>query len=120
MTSTNIDYAATYSEFPEHEMINSAPSYTKIREIKDQIKANTSSASSELGGGARDHLGLVLANGEYANITATPYVCLVHHGPLKISTLTAQREEICRREDHKALIQVFREVMDLQSSERHH
>ena len=56
MTSTNINYAATYFEFPDLDKINVAPNYSKLRKIKGQIKANASSVSSELGGGTHDHL----------------------------------------------------------------
>ena len=116
MTWTNIVYVATYFEFPELNKIHGEPSYTKLREIKDQIKAITSSVSIELGGGAHGHLELVLTKGEYENITATPYVRPENPGPLTIPALTAQHAENRMREDHKALIRVFREVKDLQKS----
>ena len=74
MTLTNINYVATYFEFPELNKIHGAPTYAKLRDIKDQIKANTSSISSELGEGSHGHLGLVLTNGEHANITAMSYI----------------------------------------------
>jgi len=82
MTSTNINYVATYFGFPELDKIHGAPTYAKLREIKDQIKAITSIISSELGVGAHGHLGLVFANGEHANITVTPYICPAHPDPL--------------------------------------
>ena len=56
----------------------------------------------------------MLTDSEYANITATPYIRPAHPGPLEISALTAQHAEIRMQEDHKALIRVFREAMDLQ------
>ena len=71
MTSTNINYVATYFEFPELDKIHGEPTYAKLCKIKDQIKANALSVSSKLGRGGHGHLGLVLINSEYANITAT-------------------------------------------------
>ena len=68
---TNIDYVVTYSELPNLNNIHGEATYIKLREIKDQIKANASSVLSELGGGAHGHLGLVLTNGEYTHIIAT-------------------------------------------------
>ena len=91
MTSTNIDYVATYFKFPEVDKIHGAPYYAKLLEIKDQIKASVSSISSELGGGTRGCLVLVSTNDEYASITATRYVHPTHPGPLKTPVLTAQR-----------------------------
>ena len=71
MISTNIDYIEMYFEFPELDKIHGVPSYAKLREIKDQIKANHSIISSELGGRVHGNLGLVLTNGEYTHIIAT-------------------------------------------------
>ena len=116
MTSTNIDYVATYFELPELDKIYGAPTCTKLSKIEDQIKANASSVSSELGGGAHGHLGLVLTNGEYAKITARLYIYPAHPGPLDILLLTAQHTETYMRKDHKALIRVFHEVTDLQKA----
>ena len=103
-------------KFPELDKIHGAPTYSKLREIKDQIKANASSVWSELGGGAHAHLGLVLTNGEYANITEMPYIFPAHPGPLEILALTAQHAETRMREDHKVIIRVFRKATDLQKA----
>ena len=46
----------------------------------------------------------------------TPYICPAYPGPLKIPALTVQHAETHMREDHKALIRVFREVVDLQKA----
>ena len=113
MTSTNINYVATYFEFPELDKIHGEPTYAKLCKIKDQIKANALSVSSELGRGAHGHLGLVLTNSEYASITATRYIPPAHPGPLDIPALTVYHVETRIREDHKALIRVFCEVTDL-------
>ena len=88
MTSTNINYVATYFKFPELDKTHGAPTYSKLREINDQIKGNASSVSSELRGGAHGHLGLVLTDDEYVNITATLYICPAHPGPFEILALT--------------------------------
>ena len=37
MSLINIYYVGTYFEFPELNKIHDAPSYAKLREIKDQI-----------------------------------------------------------------------------------
>jgi len=63
-----------YFEFPKLDKIHGAPTYAKLRETEDQIKANTSIVSSKLGVGPHVHLGLELIKNEYANITATAYV----------------------------------------------
>ena len=50
MILTSINYVATYFEFPELDKIYDSPYYANLREIKDQIRANVTSVSSELGG----------------------------------------------------------------------
>ena len=114
MTSTNINYIATYFELPELNKIHGAPTYARLCDIKDQIKANASSVSSNLGKGSHGHLGLVLTNNEYAKITAMPYDCPAHPGALETPVLTVQHAESRMREDHMALIRIFCKVMDLQ------
>jgi len=89
VTTTNIDYVATYFKFSKLDKTDGTPTYAKLREIKDQIKANASSVSSELGGGAHSNLVLILTNGEYVNITATLYIHPAYPGLLEILMLTA-------------------------------
>ena len=66
MTSEVIDYATDYSEFPFIEKIHGEPSYESLKKLKNQLKTNTQSLSSYLGGGEHGHLGLVLIPEEYA------------------------------------------------------
>ena len=113
MPSTTIYYVVTYFEFPELNTIHSEPTYDTLQLIKDQIKVNTSSVTRNLGGGA---LGLVLTNGEYSNITATPYVYPVCPGPLTIPVLTVYHVANRIQEYHNGLICVFHEVTDVEKT----
>lgn len=84
MASTSIDYVATYFEFPVLTKIHGEPTYETLLEMKNQLKANASQVTSDLGGGANGHLGLVCTPIEYANISVIPYVQPVHPGLLVI------------------------------------
>ena len=52
MTSTNIDYVDTYFEFPTLTKIHGEPTYFHLKELKNELKANAASVTSDLGGGS--------------------------------------------------------------------
>ena len=63
--------------------------------------------TSDLGGGAHGHLGLVLVPAEYAAVSPVPYVRPVHPGALIIPPGTAQHEAHRLCDDHKEAIKLF-------------
>ena len=65
------------------------------------IKANTSSAVSNLGGGAHGLLGLIIPELEYSKIKGTIYTKLVHSSKLKIEENTTLYDAIILWELHK-------------------
>ena len=75
MTSTNIDYTSTYFEHPKLSKICGQPDYEGLKTLKNEIKANLASVTSDLGGGAHGHLGLGLTITKYARIV--PYIPLI-------------------------------------------
>ena len=80
MKSTNIDYVNTYFEFPSLTRIHGKPTYASLKIIKDELFANATAVTSDLGGGAHGHLGLVLTPAEYVAVSAVPYVRPAHPG----------------------------------------
>ena len=92
MTSTNIDYVETYFEFKTLTRIHGEPTFPTLKKMKEELCANASNVSSDLGGGANGHLGLVLTAAEYATISATPYDRPPHVPALVIPPGTAQHE----------------------------
>ena len=62
------------------------------------MKANATSISTDLGGGANGHLGLILSLIEYANASLTPYVKTVHSGNLDVPPGTTQHESTRTRQ----------------------
>ena len=75
------------------------------------MKANESSVTSALGGGANGHLGLMLTQPEYAFVSATNCVRPVHLGLLVILPEKFQRKSTRLRENHKEAIRLYREVI---------
>ena len=116
MTSTNIDYVDTYFEFRVLTKIHGEPTYKNLKDTKNQLKSNACSVASDLGGGTLGHLGLLLTAAEYATTSAVPYVRPVHPGILTIPPGTAQHEAARLRAEHKELIRLFRETVDIEKA----
>ena len=116
MSSTNIDYVDTYFEFPSLTRIHGEPNYDSLKIVKDELRSNATSVTSDLGGGAYGHLGLVLTNVEYQVVSPTAYNRPNHPGPLIIPIGTAQHEATRLREEHKTSIRLFRETIDVEKA----
>ena len=63
------------SLFPHKTLpkIQGKPDYKLLKHLKDCLKANASKITSDLGGGAHGHLGLVLPPLEYTHVFSVPY-----------------------------------------------
>ena len=116
MSSTNIDYVDTYFEFRVLTKIHGEPTYETLKAMKNQLKSNACSVTSDLGGGAHGHLGLLLTPTEYAITSPTPYVRPVHPGVLTIVQGTAHHEATRLRAEHKESIRFFRETVDVEKA----
>ena len=103
-------------EFPTLTKVHGELDFQKLKQIKNEIKANVSLIQSTLGGGAHGHLGLVLTPVEYALVSGTPYVRPVFPGILIVPANTTQHAANAMRDDHKELIRQFREVEDLEKA----
>ena len=57
--ATNIDYT-TFFAVKVLPQIHGEPTYVQLKNLKDLLKANAARVTSELGGGAHGHLGLIL------------------------------------------------------------
>ena len=116
MTSTNIDYVDTYFEYPTLTKIHGEPTYETLKTIKNELKSNACSVTSDLGGGANGHLGLVLTPAEYTAVSPTAYAHPVHPGNLNIAPGTAHHEATRLRAEHNKHIRLFRETVDVEKA----
>ena len=57
--SSNIDYVGTYFEIPELTKIHGRPIFETLKVIKNELKTNVSSVTTDLGGGLNGHVGIV-------------------------------------------------------------
>ena len=116
VANTNIDYITTSFEFPVLSKVSGRPTYESLKKIKDELKTNASTVSSDLGGGANGHLGLVLTDVEYTFVSAIPYVKPVHPGQLVIPPATTNYVATSMKEDHKEAIRVFKEAINVEQA----
>jgi len=116
MLSTSIDYVSIYFEYTTLTKIHGTLTYKTLQELKNQLKANAATFTSDLGGGANGHLGLVCTAAEYVNINATAYIVPEHPGILNIPALTPQNAATRLCINHTDLLRACRESIDAQKS----
>ena len=78
-----------------------------FKKLKDKLKANTSSVTSELGGGINGHLVLVLTPDEYTKTSEVPYEKPRHPGQLRIQEEAPLHEAIRLKMEYKDKIKLF-------------
>ena len=61
---TPVDYKKLYSSHPNLSKIHGKPTYSSLKILKKELKANVSRGTSDLRGGAHGHMGLVLTQVE--------------------------------------------------------
>ena len=116
MTSTNIDYVDTYFEFPTLTKIHGEPTYFQLKELKNELKSNATSVTTDLGGGRHGHLGLVLTPTEYLAVSTTAYNRPTHPGSLTIEPGTTQHEATRLQNEHEEAVRLFRETIDVEKA----
>ena len=90
--------------------------YTSLKIIKDELKANTASIHSNFGGGTHGHLELVLTQPEYSLISAIPYLRPVPPALLAIAPGTTQHDSNRLCNNHKEYLRLFCEAVDLEKA----
>ena len=71
---SSVNYKDTVFERANLTPIRGKPTFEMLHKIQNKTKANAKAVYSNLGGGAHGHLGLVLADAQYALISNTPFV----------------------------------------------
>ena len=80
------------------------------------MKANATSVSTDLGGGANGNLGLMVIPVEYINTPVIPYVRSIHPGVLNVPPGTTQHESTRLRDEFKEEISQYRECIQVEKS----
>ena len=97
--STAIDYKV-YFDFPTLTKVHGEPTFDSIKTLHNQLKTNSQTIPSNLGGGAHGHLGLVLNAAQYALLSNAPFIRPAHPGTLVIPPNTTQHMYTTMREQH--------------------
>ena len=105
-TTISVDYIATSFEFATLTKVHSVPDYGLLREIKNELKSNSSKVQCDLGGGDDGHLGLVLTDAEYTSVNAKAYIRPVHPGDL-VQTGATPFDKQVEREEHWEKLRIF-------------
>ena len=98
--NTNVDYATTYFKYPATTPINDKLINKSLNRLKTELRANTSSADTDLGGGDHGYLELVLTDSEYPQTNPTPTVFAApsFRGVLVINATATTVEDIHAKE----------------------
>ena len=103
IVTADVDYINTAFEFPELTKIHDIPTYKLLKKVKDELKTNASKVQCDLDGGNHGHLGLLLSDTDYQNVSSKAYVQPKHPGEFS-STENTQYKLSMEREDHKEKI----------------
>ena len=111
-----INYKNTLFERENLTLIHGKPTLEIILKIWNKIKDNSKTVYSNIGGGAHNHIVLVLTNVKYALIFNTPFVYLNHPGPLIIMDGTTAHKNSNMWIMHTEEVHIFREVTGVDKS----
>ena len=107
---SNINYKDTLFKRSNLTPIRGKPTFEKIHKLRNEIKANTNSVYSNFGGGAHDHLGLVLNDAKYVVTSPTTFVNLIRPSPLIILDGTTDQSNSNMRIAHTEEVRLLSEV----------
>ena len=113
MSTIDIDYKNNQFENPELTRIIGEPTTSSLIVILKEVRANTSSVQSDLGGGEDGHLGLVCSDEVYEDLVpmAIPYIRTDNPGHLQVEPGMTQYAIAQARNEYAEATRVFREVI---------
>ena len=115
--AASIDYKGSF-EYPNITKIHGQPTYETLQTLLNELKSNTGSIPSTLGGGANGHLGLVLDARQYSMISRFPYIRPIFPGPLIIPPNTPPQMAVLFQSQHKEHMRIYREVQGVENALR--
>ena len=117
MTS-NVNYTATYFKYPVPSPINGEPTNKTLKRLQKELRANSSSVETDLGGGDHGYLGLILADLEYMKIVPRPdrFDAPTWPGELVIDASATPVEAVHEKEKHRELMRVYRECKNVEKA----
>ena len=118
MSMTNINLKDLYFEYKVLPIVVGEPTFKVLHEILKQLKANTSTVSCMLGGGASGYLGMLVSTAKYDAIApGTPFVPPTMPGALTILPTDTQYQIATQYEtalhEHQTYILMQRALISL-------
>ena len=121
MTTSRIDYRASYFPYKSPTPIQGEPTYKALKRLKNELRANASSVDCDLGGGDHGYLGLVLTENEYNRVTPNhPFVAPRFPRALVIPPRTETIEALNIKEAHRRDVGLYRECREVERALMRH
>ena len=116
MSTSSTNYRETV--FAHHDLtrIQGEPTFSALKLLTREVKANAMAVHSTIGGGAHGHLGLVLSAAQYANISPTQFARPAFPAALVIPAGTTAVAANALERDYKEHLRLFREVLGVENA----
>ena len=116
MSASSTNYRENVFAYHDLTQIQGEPTFSNLKLLTREIKANAMAVHSTLGGGAHGHLGLVVTPAQYALISPTPFVRPVFPASLVIPTGTTAVAANNMEREYKEQLRLFREVIGVENA----
>ena len=116
MSSSSTNYRETV--FAHHDLtrIHGEPTFSALKLLTREVKANAMAVHSTLGGGAHGHIGLVLSPAQYANLSPTQFARPAFPAALVVPAGTTAVAANALEREYKEHLRLFREVMGVENA----
>ena len=109
--TANVNYCDNYFQHTDLTPIRGEPTNETLKTLVNEIKADAQTVHSTLGGGANDHLGLVLTTARCNRIApGQPYVRPIFPGTLNIPPRQTNAQALITRDQHNEAMRLFQET----------
>jgi hypothetical protein len=114
MSLAAINYRETFFPVKDLTRIIGIPTYETLHTLHLELKTNSTSVHSNLGGGQFGHLGLVISPARYAMESNEAYVRPVHPGTLVIAAGDTRHAQDAHEREHKEQLRTFHETRNVE------
>jgi hypothetical protein len=114
MSIAAINYRETFFPVKDLTRIIGIPTYETLHTMHIELKTNSTSVHSNLGGGQFGHLGLVISPARYAMESNAPYVRPAHPGTLVIAAADTRHAQDAHERTYKEQLRTFHETRNVE------
>jgi hypothetical protein len=114
MSIAAINYRETFFPVKDLTRIIGIPTYETLHTMHLELKTNSTSVHSNLGGGQFGHLGLVISPTRYAMESNAPYVRPAHPGELVIAAADTRHVQDAHERNYKEQLRTFHETHNVE------